>query len=275
MKRAYLTLFLAPMIVFLLLFIVYPYIYIIIRAFKNDLTGEFTLRYIKNVFTKWAFTNAWKNSLMFSSFSTGIAAVFGSLIGWISTKFSDRARGALSSLFSIPMTLSGLVVAFAFIVLLGRNGIFNIVFRDYLGLFHFDLYSWPGLAITYAFFNIPLFSLTMIAAFRNLDMSLVEAARNLGASVFQVWRYVILPVLAPSFLAATSIVFAGMMGAFGTALALTGMAKNLLSIQIYSHVSESNYNIPQADALAIVLGLTTASILLILNVLERKLRVKS
>ena len=275
MKKGYLIAFLMPMIVFLCVFIVYPYIYIIIHAFREEFTGELTLRYIKNVFTKWAFTNAWVNSLMFSSLSTGIAAFFGSLIGWISTKFDDKTRGVLSSLFSIPMTLSGLVVAFAFIVLLGRNGIFNIIFRDYLGLFHFDLYTWSGLAITYAFFNIPLFSLTMIAAFRSLDMSLVEAARNLGAGTLQVWRYVIIPVLAPSFLAATSIVFAGMMGAFGTALALTGMAKNLLSIQIYSHVSESNYNIPQADALALILGATTASILLILNILERRLRIKT
>lgn len=274
MKRIHLILFLSPMVVFLLMFIIYPYVYIITHAFMDDFTGKFTLRYVKNLFEKWAFTNAWRNSLMFSSLSTGIAAIFGSIIGWISTKFDDKKRGIISSLFSIPMTLSGLVVAFAFIVLLGRNGIFNIIFRDFLKLFHFDLYSWTGLAITYAFFNIPLFSLTMIAAFRNLNMSLVEAARNLGANIFQVWRYVIIPVLAPSFLAATSIVFAGMMGAFGTALALTGMAKNLLSIQIYSHVSESNYNIPQADALALLLGVTTATILLVLNTLERRLRIK-
>jgi len=83
MKRIHLILFLSPMVVFLLMFIIYPYVYIITHAFMDDFTGKFTLRYVKNLFEKWAFTNAWRNSLMFSSLSTGIAAIFGSIIGWI------------------------------------------------------------------------------------------------------------------------------------------------------------------------------------------------
>ncbi len=187
---------------------------------------------------------------------------------------SDKSRGMLMSLFSVPMTLSGLVVAFSFIVLLGRNGVFNIILRD-AGLPTFNLYSWGGLVIAYSFFNIPLFSLTMIGAFKNLDMSLVEAARNLGANLVQTWFYVVIPVLIPPFLAAFSIVFAGMMGAFGTVLALTGLSRSLLSLQIYSHVSESYYNVPQADAFALVLGSIVAMVLVVINFLERKVRVKS
>jgi len=62
-----------------------------------------------------------------------------------------------------------------------------------------------------------------------------------------------------------------MMGAFGTVLALVGMAKNLLSLQIYSHASESTYNLPQAGALAMVLIAITATGLALLSWGARRL----
>ncbi len=269
-------LFLLPILIYMGVFIVFPYANIVKNSFTKNWTGEWTLSNYRNLATKPQYFRALLNSLTFVSISTLIAAFFGSLIGFSSMKLSERTKNTLSSLFSLPMTLSGLVVAFAFIVLLGRTGVINILMRDVLKLkfWHFNVYSWSGLVIVYAFFNIPLFSITMIGAFRNLDKSLIEAARNLGASTPEVWRYVIIPVLSPAFLAATSIVFASMMGAFGTALALTGMSKLLLSLLIYSHASESNFNIPQADALAILLGLTTAFSLLLFNTIERRMRVK-
>jgi len=263
-----------PILIFIGLFVFYPYVIIVIRAFKDNYTGAFTLRNLQNVFKISAFRTSVLNSLGFLSCTTLVSSVFGSLVGWVSTKISDRSRNVLMSLFSVPMTLSGLVVAFSFIVLLGRNGVFNIILRG-AGLPTFNLYSWGGLVIAYSFFNIPLFSLTMIGAFKNLDMSLVEAARNLGANIVQTWFYVVIPVLIPAFLAAFSIVFAGMMGAFGTVLALTGLSRSLLSLQIYSHVSESYYNVPQADAFALVLGSIVAMVLVVINFLERKVRVKS
>lgn len=65
-------------------------------------------------------------------------------------------------------------------------------------------------------------------------------------------------------MAGVSIVFAGMMGAFGTALALTGMAKNLLALQVDSHTSEASFNLPQASALAVVLvGMSTSLLALL------------
>lgn len=263
-----------PILVFIGLFIFYPYSIIVLRAFRDNYTNEFTLNNLRNVFRVPAFRTAVLNSLWFSFLTTLVASIFGSFVGWVSTKMSEGSRGVLISLFSIPMTLSGLVVAFSFIVLLGRNGVFNIIFKN-LGFPTFNLYTWSGLVIAYSFFNIPLFSLTMIGAFRNLDLTLVEAARNLGANVIQTWFHVIIPVLIPAFLAAFSVVFAGMMGAFGTVLALTGLSRALLSLQIYSHVSESYYNVPQADAFALVLGSIVALVLALINFVERKVRVKS
>jgi ABC-type Fe3+ transport system permease subunit len=257
----------------MVLFIIFPFINIFLNSFKTQWTGEWTLQNWKNVFTYPQYINALKNSLLFAGGSTLLAAILGSIIGWISLRLSDKSVDILRSIFSIPMTLSGLVVAFSFMVLLGRSGVYNTLI-SLLGLdfLRFPLYSWEGLLVVYAFYNIPLFSITMISVFRNLDLNLVEAARNLGANRLQTWFYIIIPNLAPGFVAAVALVFAGMMGAFGTALALTGLSKILLSLLIWSTASESNFNIPQANALAIILGIVIYFFLYIFMKLERKLK---
>jgi len=267
-------LFLLPMVIFISLFIIYPYFNIIKNSFTEAWTGKVTFQNYKNIVINPQYFIAWKNSVLFVGGSTLIAAFFGSIIGRASIRFSERVKNMVSSLFALPITLSGLVVAFAFIVLLGRTGIVNIFIKTILKSesFSFNLYSWNGLLVVYAFFNIPLFSITMIGAFENLNISLVDAARNLGANTLQVWIHVIIPTLAPAFLTATSLVFATMMGAFGTVLALTGMSRLLLSLSIYSNTSESTFNIPQADVLAILLGITTIIGLFLLNWVEKKIR---
>lgn len=266
-------LFLVPFLSFLLLFEIYPLANMAVRSFFDG--EQFTWQYYANVFARPLFRTAIRNSLLFAAACSAVGAVGGTFVGYLASRLSPRARSLLLSLYSLPLTLSGLVVAFAFIVLLGRNGVLNLLVRQLFGLprtFYFDIYSWPGLVVVYSFYQIPLMTLTMAAVFLNLDRSLVEAARNLGATTWQVWRYVIIPVLAPGFLAGLNIQFAGMMGAFGTVLALVGGEKNLLAVQIYYHTSESTYNLPQAGALAVALIALIALLLFGLNRLERRLR---
>jgi|YNPMSStandDraft_1061717.scaffolds.fasta_scaffold03721_2 ABC-type uncharacterized transport system permease subunit len=266
-------LLLIPFLVFLGLFEVYP---ILNMAFRSlfDLEGNFTLQNYINAFTKPQFQIAIRNSLLFATAASLVGGIGGTFVAAVAVRLPARWRNLLLSLYALPMTLSGLVVAFAFIVLLGRNGVLNLLVRRAFGLpptVYFNLYDWPGIVMVYAFFQIPLMTLSMAAVFENLDPNLVEAARNLGARPWQVWRHVVIPVLLPGFLAGMSIQFAGMMGAFGTVLALVGMAKNLLSLQIYSHSSESTYNLPQAGALAVVLIAITAAGLALLGWSARRL----
>jgi len=266
-------LLLIPFLVFVGLFEVYP---ILNMAFRSlfDLEGNFTLQNYINAFTKPQFQAAIRNSLLFATAASLVGGIGGTFVAAVAVRLPARWRNLLLSLYALPMTLSGLVVAFAFIVLLGRNGVLNLLVRRVFGLpptVYFNLYDWPGIVMVYAFFQIPLMTLSMAAVFENLDPNLVEAARNLGARPWQVWRHVVIPVLLPGFLAGMSIQFAGMMGAFGTVLALVGMAKNLLSLQIYSHSSESTYNLPHAGALAVVLIVITAAGLALLGWGARRL----
>ncbi|MFZ8844520.1 ABC transporter permease [Thermoflexus sp.] len=262
-----------PFVLFVGIFEIYPIINMAYRSLF-DLNGNFTLENYINAFTKPQFRMAIRNSLLFAAAASLVGGIGGTFVAALAVRLPARWRNLLLSLYALPMTLSGLVVAFAFIVLLGRNGVLNLLVRRAFGLpptVYFNLYDWPGIVMVYAFFQIPLMTLSMAAVFENLDPNLIEAARNLGARPWQVWRYVVIPVLLPGFLAGMSIQFAGMMGAFGTVLALVGMAKNLLSLQIYSHASESTYNLPQAGALAMVLITITGVALILLSWGARRL----
>jgi ABC-type uncharacterized transport system permease subunit len=262
-----------PFVLFVGIFEIYPIINMAYRSLF-DLNGNFTLENYIHAFTKPQFQMAIRNSLLFAAAASLVGGIGGTFVAALAVRLPARWRNLLLSLYALPMTLSGLVVAFAFIVLLGRNGVLNLLVRRAFGLpptVYFNLYDWPGIVMVYAFFQIPLMTLSMAAVFENLDPNLIEAARNLGARPWQVWRYVVIPVLLPGFLAGMSIQFAGMMGAFGTVLALVGMAKNLLSLQIYSHASESTYNLPQAGALAMVLITITGVALILLSWGARRL----
>jgi ABC-type Fe3+ transport system permease subunit len=263
-----------PFFIFLGFFELYPIFNLFVKGFFND-KGVFTLQYYKNIFTVDQYKVAVRNSLLFSTAASLFGGVFGTLVGYFISKLKGNTKNFLLSLYSLPLTLSGLVVAFAFIVLLGRNGVINQLIRMIFNLpkdFYINIYSWPGIVFVYGFFQIPLMTLTMAATFENLDKSLVEAARNLGCTTIQTWKYVIIPSLAPGFISGLSIQFAGMLGAFGTVLALVGGEKNLLSIQIYFQTSESTYNLPQSAALSVTLILIIAVVLSILNAIEKSLK---
>ncbi len=264
-------LFLLPGLFFILLFYLYPVAVIAVRSLLAEDGGLTLARYVK-AFTAPAYLEAWRNSLWFVTASTLIAAVGGTFVGYWTAKLPLRLKNLLLSFYSIPVTLSGLVVAFGFIVLMGRNGVFNQILLA-LGLPRlFNVYSWGGLLAVFPFYNIPLVALVMTPVFEQVGRELVEAARASGATGLAIWRYVLLPNILPGILAGSSVVWALMMGAFGTALAITGFAKNLLALQIYSLVSESSFDLPQADALAVVLMATSGLGLWILARWERRWR---
>jgi ABC-type spermidine/putrescine transport system permease subunit I len=258
-----------PGLLFLLLFFGYPLYSILERSLAAP-EGLTFARYARAL-TAHAYLEAWHNSLVFALLSTLAAVAGGLFVAYWTSGLPLRVKGFLMSLYAVPVSLSGLVVAFGFIVLLGRNGVVNQLFAA-LGLPRFDLYSWPGLFLVFPFYNIPLFALALIPLLETVGKGLMEAARASGATPFQAWVRVLLPALMPGILAGGSIVFAGMMGAFGTTLALTGFAKNLLSLQIYSLVAESTFDLPQAAALATVLMASTGVGLYVLALWERRYR---
>lgn len=123
----------------------------------------------------------------------------------------------------------------------------------------FNLYSKTGLIVLYTYFQIPLGVLLLYPAFDALREDWRESAELLGASNWQFWRHIGLPVITPALLGTFVILLANALGAYATVYALTTGNFNILPIRIAAMVSGDIFLDPNmASALAMVLvGLMT------------------
>ncbi|MEG4108655.1 molybdate ABC transporter permease subunit [Microcoleus sp. S13_C5] len=149
----------------------------------------------------------------FITFFMGIGAA-----RWmVSTRI--RAKALIEGIFISPLVLPPTVVGFLLLLLFGRNGAIGQF------LLEFDLtiiFTWQAAAITATVVSFPLMYKTALGAFEQIDANLLNAARTLGASEWQVFWRIMLPLAWPGILAGTILAFARALGEFGATLMLAG-----------------------------------------------------
>ncbi|WP_142846687.1 ABC transporter permease [Telmatospirillum sp. J64-1] len=186
---------------------------------------------------------------------TATALIVSTIAGLFLARHRFPGRSVLLALLTFPLAFPGVVVGFLIILLAGRQGVVGDVSRMLTGEKLVFAYSLAGLFVGYLYFSIPRVILTIMAAAEKLDGALLEAARSLGASTWQVTRDIILPALRPGLIASGAICFATAMGAFGTAFALATNI-DVLPMTIYTEFT-LNANVAGAASLSLVLGLVT------------------
>ena len=244
-------------------FLAWPLLLVLWESFfvaENLSHANYSSLFVKQLYRESFFT-----SLTLSVSTAFLGTLVGLPVSYAIHK--SRHKGFLMALTSVPLTFSGLVVGFAFIVLLGTSGFFTLLLKRFVDInpleFSAFLFTWRGLVVAYLYFLVPRMILTMTVAWSNADWSLIEAATSLGAGRGSVFFRVLLPMLGPAILSGSSLLFAVSMGAFGTAFALTGTAVKILPMVIYTQVSDMSSDIAQADALAIILTVTTTFVIML------------
>ena len=168
-----------------------------------------------------------------------------------------RGRRLLRAIFAVPLALSGAVVGFLAVAMLGNAGALPSLLRaEWL---RGGAYGLAGLGLAYLYFEIPRATLTMEAALAAVDDGLLEAARTLGASRAQVARLVFVPLCAPALRAAFGVTFAASLGSFGVALIIAGRFA-LLPVELYRAFT-GTLDEPLAAAMALTLGLVAIAVL--------------
>ncbi|MEG3894086.1 MULTISPECIES: molybdate ABC transporter permease subunit [unclassified Microcoleus] len=149
----------------------------------------------------------------FLTFFLGIAAA-----RWmLSTRI--RGKALIEGIFISPLVLPPTVVGFLLLMLFGRNGAIG----QFLLQFDFTIiFTWQAAAITATVVSFPLMYKTALGAFEQIDANLLNAARTLGASEWQVFWRIMLPLAWPGILAGTILAFARALGEFGATLMLAG-----------------------------------------------------
>src|SRR5690349_21784827 len=196
-----------PFLIFALMFLILPTMYLIVGAFR-DADGNFTFNNLIDLFQPSIVSAYWisiKVSLASAlggaiiGFFLAYAGVMGGLPSWI--------RPTLMTFCGVASNFAGLPLAFAFLATLGRTGLVTVLLIKYFDFniysTGFNLLSFWGLTLTYLYFQIPLMVLILAPALDGLKREWREASSILGASGWQYWRMVALPILWPSIVGTT------------------------------------------------------------------------
>ncbi|RYE86809.1 MAG: ABC transporter permease subunit [Hyphomicrobiales bacterium] len=229
-----------PFIAFAGLFLILPTLYLIVGAFQ-DAQGNFTLVNVASLFEP-SILSAYKISIQISLASAALGALFGFMLAYAVVKggLPGSIRPTLMTFSGVASNFAGVPLAFAFIATLGRLGLLTTILSEGFGIniyrSGFNLLSFWGLTLTYLYFQIPLMVLIIAPAIDGLKREWSEASTVLGATRWQYWRMVVLPVLAPSLLGCFLLLFANAFGAIATAYALTGSSLNIVPILLYAQI---------------------------------------
>ena len=238
-----------PFFAFALVFLLLPTMNIVIGAFRTP-QGHFTFDNIANLMQPRIVT-AFRVSIWLSLAS----AVIGCLAGFAIAVAISRGglpawlRASTMTFSGVASNFAGVPLAFAFIATLGRVGFATVILRDWFGInlygAGFNLLSFWGLVLVYLYFQIPLMILIITPAIDGLKREWGEAASILGASRWQYWRMVVLPVLWPALLGTTALLFANAFGAVATATALTGSQLSIAPIVLFNQIRGDVLQDPQ------------------------------
>lgn len=257
----------APFFLYTIAFLLLPSASVLVGAFQNQ-EGAFTLANL-SALLDGQYLQAYINSLQISAATALAGGVLGLLMAHAAlAPGSPRwIRTVLTTFSGVAANFAGVPLAFAFIATLGTTGFLTQLLKNAgLDLYGggFTLFSFTGLALTYLYFQIPLMVLVIAPTIDGLRREWREAAENLGATGFEYWRYIGLPVLLPSLLGAMVLLFGNAFAAYATPYALTSGVITLTPMQI-GNVLQGNVltdpHLGQALALGmiVVIGISMAA----------------
>ena len=270
-----------PFFVFAVMFLILPTGYLIVGAFQ-DASGQFTLVNIAGLFEPRIVDAYWISFEL-----SAISALGGALIGFflayeaVGGGLPNWVRPTLMTFSGVASNFAGIPLAFAFIATLGRVGLLTTVLIKYFGFniysTGFNLLSFWGLVLTYLYFQIPLMVLILAPALDGLKREWREASAILGANSWQYWRFIALPILWPTLMGTTLLLFANAFGAIATAYGLVGSSLNIVTIVLYAQIRGDvlhNPNLGYALALGMILitGLSNTAYIWLSGRTRRALR---
>jgi len=205
--------------------------------------------------------------------TTVVTAVLGYPVAWLYGVATARWRRVLMLLILLPLLTSSVVRTFAWVVILGNQGLINQVL---LGLGWVSaplrlLYTPQAVILSLAQIELPLMVLPLITALSAIDTRLPEASHALGASRWRTWWKIVLPLSVPGLLSGTLLVFTGAVSAFVVQTLVGGGQLMYMPFYIYEQAIQTQ-DYPFASALAVILLLCVLVVVTLLNYFGRRTR---
>ncbi len=254
------------LITFLTLFILYPLAILLVDSFVGD--GSFGLSVFQRIFQMPDFTRAITNTLKVG-FVVGIfSSLLGLLFAYVEVYVKmNRGVGGLFKLVSmLPVVSPPFVLSLSMIMLFGKSG---LITRFLFGIYDNNVYGYWGIVIVQTLTFFPVCYMMLKGLLKNIDPSLEEASRDMGASRWRVFRDVTLPLLLPGIGNAFLVTFIESIADFANPM-LIGGSYDTLATTIYLQITGA-YDKSGAAAMAVVLLLITLAMFAVQKYyLERK-----
>lgn len=249
-------------LLFLGMFLIYPLATVLLASVHDADTGAWTLAPYRQILVSRYYLGSVGNSLLAGVLSMGSVCLLAVPLGFCLARLDVPGKPVLLTLASLPLVLPSFVGAYALILLFGHAGIATVALRG-IGLPVGSIYGMTGIVIVFTFTLYPYVLMPVMAGFQAVDISIEEAARNLGVSRVHVFRTVLLPVVMPSVLAGGRLVLIEALENFGVP-AVLAEDRPFLALDIFKlFAGESDSNPAAAGALSVLLVACTVGMLVL------------
>ena len=254
------TAFLAPMYIFTVIFLIGPFLYMLVLSFLTraetwGVVNEFTMRNYRRILEPLYFST-FVESVKLAVLVTVLVAALGYPFGYFMAKLPPRRRGLMLMLVMIPFYTSSLMRLYGWIIVLRANGLLDKL----LIALHITskplkiLYTYPAVAVGMVYALLPFMMLSVYSSVEKMDWALVEAARDLGAGSAGAFLTVTLPLTMPGLMTGVILTFVPSMGLFFVADILGGNKIVLVGNVIQEQLMKV-HDQPFAAAMSVILML--------------------
>ncbi len=252
-KRRFSTLYLA--FVFVLMYM--PIALVVIYSFNeskiSSIWGGFSLTWYEKLFNNSAMIEAFFNSLILAGSSCLLAAIIGTAAALGMPKAPLRGKGAVEYISMLPIMIPEIIL--------------GMIFLAFFSLLQLP-FGMLTLIIAHTAFCIPYIYMTVKARLVGMDKSIIEAARDLGASPFRVFFDVTLPLITPAILSGALLAFAMSFDDVIISLFVTGVSVQTLPILVYTQIKTGVT--PEINALCTIILVATILIVFISSRINKK-----
>ena len=254
------------LITFLTLFILYPLAILLVDSFVGD--GGFSFNVFKRIFQMPTFTHAITNTLKVGFLVGILSTLVGLLFAYVEVyvRMGKFTGGLFKVVSMLPVVSPPFVLSLSMIMLFGKAG---IITRFLLKIYDNSEYGFWGIAIVQTLTFFPVCYMMLKGLLKNIDPSLEEAARDMGASRWKVFTSVTFPLLLPGLGNAFLVTFIESIADFANPM-LIGGSYDTLATTIYLQITGA-YDKAGAAAMAVVLLCITLAMFAVQKYyLERK-----
>ena len=256
-----LKIFAAPYLVWMIVFIAVPLLMVAYFAFTDD-NGAFTVEHIANV---GQYANIFIRSIWLALIATVICLIIAYPVAFMLSRMKKHHQGTMLMIVMLPMWMNFLLRTYAWMTLLGNNGLINYLF-SLISLGPFKLINTEGAVVLGMVYNyLPFMILPLYSVMVKIDKSVLEAASDLGCNSASTLFRVVIPLSVPGIMSGITMVFVPAISTFIISRMLGGGSNLLIGDLIEMQFLGNSYNPHLGAGISLVLMVIILLIMTIMN----------